>query len=94
MTYENGANWELFPLAKNNRFFLRQGLIGPAYISYQSTSSPVDFKQLIDFDNKDKSRLHINFKKCPVLIRRNLNEIFPGKFFMLDVFNICLMSFF
>lgn len=84
MTYEHGANWELFPLAKNNRFFLREGLVGPAYVSYGSTSTHVDFKQLIDFDNKDKSRLHINFKKCPVLIRKNLPEIFPGENFMLN----------
>jgi hypothetical protein len=78
MTYEYGANWELFPIAKNNRFFLREGLIGPAYLNYLSTQTAVDFKQLIDIDGKDKSKLHITFKKCPVLIRKNLAEIFVG----------------
>lgn len=66
-------------MGKNNRFFLKQGHVGPAYISFQSTSSTsCDLHQLIDFENKDKSKLHISFTKCPVLIRKNLNEMFPA----------------
>lgn len=79
ITQENGANWELFPVGKNNRFFLKEGLVGPAYVSFQSTFNPCDLNELVDFENKDKSKLHISFNKCPVLIRKNLAELFPGK---------------
>lgn len=80
MTCENGANWELFPIAKK-RFFLKDGIVGPAYLSANSLSmsSSYDLNEIIDFENKDKNKLHILFKKCPVLIRKSLGEIFPGK---------------
>lgn len=81
ITHENGANWELFPVGKNNRFFLKEGQVGPAYINFQSSLNHCDLNELIDFENKDKSKLHISFSKCPVLIRKNLAELFPGKHF-------------
>jgi hypothetical protein len=78
MTFENSANWELFPVAKNNRFFLQEGRTGLAYLSGFESTAGCDLKELVDVENKDKSKLHISLKKCPVLIRKSLAEMFPA----------------
>jgi len=77
--HENGLNWELFG-PRNNRFFLASGSIGPAYMNSKSTlgSDGLDLEQLVDFSNKDNSKLHIATQKCPLLIRKNLHELFPA----------------
>lgn len=78
LVHENGANWELFG-AKNNRFFLGKGSVGPAYLNNNSTFNAItELEELIDFTNKDKTKLHINLQKCPMLIRKNLQEMFPA----------------
>lgn len=77
--HENGLNWELFG-PRNNRFFLANGSIGPAWISNKSTlaRNGFDLAQLVDFKSKDKTKLHIETKKCPLLLRKNLHELFPA----------------
>ena len=77
--HENGLNWELFG-PRNNRFFLGKGSIGPAYLNSKSTigTDGLELEQLIDFDNNDKNKLHITTQKCPMLIRKNLHELFPA----------------
>lgn len=77
--HENGLNWELFG-PRNNRFFLASGSIGPAYMNNKTTlgSDGMDLLQLVDFGNKDKSKLHISAQKCPLLLRKNLHELFPA----------------
>lgn len=72
-------NWELFG-PRNNRFFLASGSIGPAYMNNKTTlgSDGCDLEQLVDFKNEDLKKLHIATKKCPVLLRRNLHEMFPA----------------
>ncbi|XP_070496280.1 methylmalonic aciduria and homocystinuria type D homolog, mitochondrial [Chironomus tepperi] len=78
LVHENGANWELFG-AKNNRFFLGKGSVGPAYLNSLSThTATTELDELIDLDNKDKTKLHLSFQKCPMLIRKNLQEMFPA----------------
>jgi hypothetical protein len=76
ITYENGANWELFG-PKNNRFFLSDGSSGPAFLNHHTTHGECDLNELVDFQNKDKARLHVAFQKCPTLIRNGLQEMFP-----------------
>jgi Methylmalonic aciduria and homocystinuria type D protein len=77
--HENGLNWELFG-PRNNRFFLASGSIGPAYMNSKSTlgSDGCDLEQLVDFNNEDKKKLHISTQKCPMLLRKNLHEMFPA----------------
>lgn len=59
---------------------LQSGSIGPAYLNSKSTlgSDGIELEQLIDFDNKDKKKLHITTQKCPLLLRKNLHELFPA----------------
>lgn len=77
--HENGINWELFG-PRNNRFFLASGSIGPAYMNSKSTlgAEGLKLKELVDFTNTDKKKLHISTLRCPLLLRRNLHEIFPA----------------
>lgn len=77
--HENGLNWELFG-PRNNRFFLGSGSIGPAYMNSKSTlgSDGLDLEQLVDFSNTDNNKLHITTQKCPLLLRKNLHELFPA----------------
>lgn len=35
-------------------------------------------EELVDFSNTDKNKLHIETKKCPILLRKNLHELFPA----------------
>lgn len=91
LVHENGANWELFG-AKNNRFFLGKGSLGPAYLNNNSTFSAVtELEELIDLENKDKTKLHIHFQKCPMLIRKNLQEIFPAPEVISETSNLSLI---
>lgn len=78
--HENGLNWELFPSPRNNRFYLASGSIGPAYMNSKSTlgSDGCDLEQLVDFKNEDSRKLHIKAQKCPMLLRKNLHEMFPA----------------
>lgn len=78
-SHENGLNWELFG-PRNNRFFLASGSVGPAYMNSKSTlgSDGVDLEQLVDFESKDSKKLHIATQKCPILLRKNLHELFPA----------------
>jgi hypothetical protein len=41
-------------------------------------SDGCDLEQLVDFDNLDNKKLHIATKKCPMLLRKNLHEMFPA----------------
>jgi len=77
--HENGLNWELFG-PRNNRFFLASGSIGPAYMNSKSTigADGLKLEELVDFKNTDKQKLHITAKKCPLLLRKNLHELFPA----------------
>lgn len=34
-------------------------------------------RNLVDVDNLDESKLHVVTKKCPMLLRKNLHELFP-----------------
>lgn len=79
VTHENGLNWELFG-PRNNRFFLASGSVGPAYMNSKSTlgSDGLNLEELIDFGNVDKKKLHISTQKCPLLLRKNLHELFPA----------------
>lgn len=72
-------NWELFG-PRNNRFFLGSGSIGPAYMNRKTTigSDGFDLEQLVDFKNNDNNKLHIATQKCPLLLRKNLHELFPA----------------
>jgi hypothetical protein len=65
---------------RNNRFFLASGSIGPAYMNSKSTlgSDGCDLEQLVDFKNEDFKKLHITTQKCPMLLRKNLHEMFPA----------------
>lgn len=38
----------------------------------------INLYDLLDFTGKDKKRLHISTKKCPILLRKNLHELFPA----------------
>lgn len=78
--HENGLNWELFGTAKNNRFFLQSGSVGPAFMNSKTTSATdgINLNDLVDFENKDKKRLQISTQKCPILMRKNLHELFPA----------------
>lgn len=78
--HENGLNWELFG-SRGNRFFLGSGSIGPAYMNNKTTigaNQGYDLEQLVDFGNKDKTKLHVATQKCPLLLRKNLHELFPA----------------
>lgn len=77
LPHENGLNWELFG-PRNNRFFLASGSVGPAYMNSKSTIDGVVLEELVDFDNKDKNKLHVTTQKCPLLLRKNLHELFPA----------------
>jgi hypothetical protein len=41
-------------------------------------SDGCDLEQLVDFENTDKKKLHITTQKCPMLLRKNLHELFPA----------------
>lgn len=75
---EGNANWELFS-PKGNRFYL-PGLLGPAWQSSSTTVKNVitNVSDLVDFESKTESKLHISTKLCPILIRKNLHELFPA----------------
>lgn len=77
--HENGVNWELFG-AKNNRFYLQNGSIGPAFMNSKTTGSTdgIRLSDLVDFEGNDKRKLQITTQKCPVLMRKNLHELFPA----------------
>lgn len=76
--HENDVNWELFG-PRNNRFFLASGSVGPAFMNSESTHKTHDLllRNLVDVDNLDDSKLHVVTKKCPMLLRKNLHELFP-----------------
>jgi hypothetical protein len=91
LVHENGANWELFG-AKNNRFFLGKGSVGPAYLNSLSThTATTELEELIDLENKDKTKLHLSFQKCPMLIRKSLQEIFPAPEVVSETSNLSLI---
>lgn len=79
LPHENGLNWELFG-PRNNRFFLGEGSIGPAYMNPKTTFGQDGFNldELVDFGSKDNTKLHIKVQKCPVLLSKNLHELFPA----------------
>lgn len=72
-------NWELFG-PRNNRFFLASGSIGPAWLNSKSTlgKDGIELEQLVDFESKDGKKLHIATQRCPLLLRKNLHELFPA----------------
>lgn len=41
-------------------------------------SDGLNLEELVDFSNLDMSKLHITTKKCPLLLRKNLHELFPA----------------
>lgn len=79
LAHENGLNWELFG-ARNNRFFLGSGSLGPAYLTTKSTASTdgINLSDLLDFEGNSKKKLKISTQKCPILLRKNLHELFPA----------------
>lgn len=92
LVHENGLNWELFG-AKNNRFFLGKGTTGPAYLNNSSTFNVInELEELIDVENKDKTKLHVIFQKCPLLIRKNLQEMFPAPEVISETNNLSLIT--
>lgn len=72
---------------------LSYNFLGPAWMSSNSTlNGKVDLNKLIDFKSKDKKRLHISTKKCPLLIRKNLHEMFPSPEVITENNNLSLIT--
>jgi len=73
---EGGPNWEIFN-PRGNRFYLPNSL-GPGWQNSNSTVTlDVILENLIDFDSTESDKLHFSSKRCPTLIRNNLQELFP-----------------
>lgn len=74
---EGSPNWELLA-PKGNRFFL-PGSLGPAWQGANTTVTlDTTLENLVDFSSKDKCKLHISSQECPMLLRKNLHELFPA----------------
>lgn len=48
--------------------------------------------ELVDFESKDKKKLHISTKKCPILLRKNLHELFPAPEVITENNNLTLIT--
>lgn len=55
------------------------GSLGPAWQG-ATTTVTVDttLEKLIDFKSQDEKKLHVASQECPVLLRKNLHELFPA----------------
>lgn len=55
-------------------------------------SDGLDLEQLVDFGNKDNNKLHIVAQKCPILLRKNLHELFPAPEVITDSEKLTLLT--
>lgn len=56
------------------------GSLGPAWQGATTTIDTTEtvLENLVDFESKDFAKLHLKTSECPVLLRKNLHELFPA----------------